>query len=157
MTIKEVLWTTRGKIALGILVLILVLAGIAVYITLRQGKMCDDYECFKESMASCSKATYINDMPEATWKYRISGASNGECVINVKMLQAKKGTIDMSRLAGYSMDCSYSLGVTSYPESDLSKCHGRLKEELQDVIIKKLYSYIIENIGQVSESLKNAV
>ena len=47
----------------------------------------------------------------------------------------------------------YPKGIPIYPEKDLSKCHGRLKEELQAIIINKLHTYIIENIGEFRGNL----
>jgi len=157
MELKEVLESDRGRWAIVSIAVVVILVAVIVYLLLLGGRKCGDYSCFKDSMASCSKAEYINEMPEASWGYTVLGSSNGQCTIRVKLLQAKQGVIDMTQLGGYYMDCSYPIGISTYPESDLSKCHGRLREELQNVVIKKLYAYIIENIGQVGESLRNAV
>jgi hypothetical protein len=75
----------------------------------------------------------------------------------VTLLQAKKGDLGLDKLAGYSMICSYPVGVTNYPEKDLGACTGRLKEELQGILIKKLYAYILANLGQVNESLHSVI
>ncbi|KKQ16334.1 MAG: hypothetical protein US28_C0002G0001, partial [Candidatus Daviesbacteria bacterium GW2011_GWA1_36_8] len=50
-------------------------------------------------------------------------------------------------------ECLYERGVSAYPEKDLAKCHGRLKEELQTEIIKKLHSYVLTNVGDINRSL----
>jgi hypothetical protein len=51
------------------------------------------------------------------------------------------------------MDCSLPLSFIGNPSSDLSKCSGKLKEGIQDVIIKKMYAYIYENIGKINEEI----
>ena len=48
------------------------------------------------------------------------------------------------------MNCMLPLGVRMIPESDIGNCHGLLKEGLQDIIIKRLHTYLVENIGQIN-------
>jgi len=114
---------------------------------------CESFECFQDSMRSCERTNYINDEPEASWGYKIKGEEGNQCVVNVKLLQAKKGELGIDRIVGFDMDCSYAIGLGVYPEKDLSKCHGRLKEELQGIVIEKLHSNILENLGEIEESI----
>ena len=145
----------KWQIILGVLVIVAV--AIALYVTLAKPINCTTYACFQENMASCTKATYINEEPEASWRYTIIGKESGECKIDVVLLQAKQGDLELDLLRGYAMECRYPIGVTMYPDSDLGACSGRLKEELQSIVIKKLYTYILDNLGQLDESLKNAI
>jgi hypothetical protein len=55
------------------------------------------------------------------------------------------------------MECRYPLGIMTYPEKDLGACSGKLKEELQSIVIKKLYTYILDNLGELDESLQQAI
>ena len=43
------------------------------------------------------------------------------------------------------------------PVENLGLCHGLLKEGLQDLIIKKMHTYIIENMGKINEELESAL
>lgn len=148
----------KRLIILSILIVALIIMIISsLYFTFFYSPVCNNYECFKSAMEECRKTSYINEEPEASWGYRIKGAKNNECVVEVKLLQAKKGQLNIQKLQGFAMDCSYPLGISAYPEKDLNKCHGRLKEELQAIIISKLHSYILENLGQLAEGLKSAV
>ena len=70
---------------------------------------------------------------------------------------AKEGELGIDRLEGYEMSCFYDRGQGVYPEDDLSKCHGRLKEELQGIIINKLHTYVIENLGKIEEGIDKVV
>jgi hypothetical protein len=157
MELREALGSTRGKIAITLFIATLVFLGFAIYTTFYQGEQCANYSCFQKNMAACTKASYISEQPEASWGYNLVGLNGGNCVVNVKLLQAKKGTLDITGLRGYSMDCSYPNGIATYPEKNLDNCHGRLKEELQGVLINKLYAHILQNLGQISEGLKSAV
>lgn len=136
--------------------IIVIVAGI--YLIMNSGKVdCSGYECFQENMRRCTKATYINEGQKATWRYDILGGQGGECLINVKMLQAKEESFSLKELSGLEMECSYPKGIGVYPEKDLTKCHGRLKEELQTIIIEKLHTHIINNLGKIDKSLNSAL
>ena len=138
-----------------ILIILLVISLIlAVDFTFFNKKRCENYSCFEEAMKKCNKVVFYNDAEEATWRYEIKEIKDNECVVNVKLLQVKKGDIGLEKLNGLSMDCSYLKGISNYPEKNLEKCHGRLKEELQIAIIKKLYNYIIDNVEKIGDNLE---
>ena len=154
--IKE--WIKRNRKIILILVAIILLGVIALYLGFFSGERCGNIECFQNAMKICSKASLISEEPEASWLYQIKDLNTaGECEINVKLLQAKEGELGIDRLNGLEMVCTYPRSIFAYPEKDLSKCHGRLKEELQTIIINKLHAYIIENLGQINESLSSAI
>ncbi|MCX8158980.1 MAG: hypothetical protein N3D20_01665 [Candidatus Pacearchaeota archaeon] len=131
----------------------LIILSVAIYTSFIYTPKCEIMECFKEYMEKCSKATYINEEQEASWRYEILGSEGKTCKIRVKILLAKEGELGIDKLVGKEMICYYPLGVYTYPERDLSKCHGLLKEEIQDIIINKLHKYLIENLGKVAEGL----
>lgn len=130
-------------------VIIFVLIVFAIYLMKFNIDKCGSFACFKDKMEKCERAEYINEQSEASWGYEIKGKEGNECKIGVSLLLAKKGELGIDKLTGYGMDCFYPLGTGTYPEKELRQCHGRLKEELQQIIINKLHSYIIENLGQI--------
>lgn len=144
----------RNVLIISIVIIALFIL-VLVYLTFIAEENCQTFECFQENMRECKKATYVNDGKEATWNYVIDGKEGENCAVNVELLQAKKGDIDIQNIEGYDMTCYYPLGIGNYPEKDLSKCHGRLKEELQTLMIRKLHSVIIENIGEIREGLNS--
>tara|TARA_Y100000034_G_scaffold136411_1_gene212735 strand:+ start:3924 stop:4376 length:453 start_codon:yes stop_codon:yes gene_type:complete len=146
----------KKELIVAIIVLVLVLGGVYFFSSLRKVD-CQGFSCFQENMRRCTKASYINEEPEASWRYDILESRKGNCVVAVDLLQTKEGTLDTGRLKGLSMECSYPKGVGVYPEKDLSKCHGRLKEELQTIIIEKLHVHIIDNLGSIDQNLNKAV
>jgi len=91
-----------------ILIILLVISLIlAVDFTFFNKKRCENYSCFEEAMKKCDKVIFYNDAEEATWRYEIKEIKDNECVVNVKLLQVKKGDIGLEKLNGLSMDCSY--------------------------------------------------
>ena len=129
---------------------ILIIAAAVAYLTFGHIKECPDKFCFDEAMEECSKRSYIDNTENAIWLYSIKGKSGGECEIGVELLQLKEGTIDLARLEGKEMLCSLPIGAVANPRTNLERCHGLLKEELQRIIIDNLHTYITDNLGQIS-------
>lgn len=127
--------------------------GAAIYFTLTNEKICQNIECFQGEMRICSQASYVNEDKQASWRYNIIGKDDG-CMIKVTLLQAKQGDLGIDKLNGYSMICTYPLGVVAYPENDLRSCTGKLKEEMQAIVINKLHTYIINNLGELNSSIQ---
>jgi hypothetical protein len=136
-----------------LIILIIAVFVYLIYFFFFSAAKCTSDECYNEKMASCDKATYINEEPEASWKYKIKGKEKEACVIEVTLLNAKQGQLGIDKLQGRSMDCYYPLEVVDFPEKNLELCHGRLKEDIQEIIIQDLHKYIIGNIGQISEEI----
>lgn len=134
------------------IVLIVVVAVIALYLTFSPSQ-CDDFTCFQAHMSKCVPATFINEEEEASWKYEIMGTNDRKCDIDVVLLSAKEGNIDLRQYEGVSMTCSHALGEAGYPEKNLAACHGHLKEGLQAVVIEKLYKYIVVNLGEIRQEV----
>ena len=138
---------------IGIMLLII----ISVYFTVFFYHKCNDISCFYAHEKQCSKTKFINDAEDTTWLYSIQGKSKGTCEISVEVLAIKGGTADKKRLEGLSMDCKLPLESAILPESDISRCHGELKEELQSLIIQKLHKYIVENVNEIGEELDQLI
>ena len=143
-----------GKWSIVFLALALVFVVLAVKMTFFYTETCGDLACFQAAMKECDKARYTNDFEEATWDYKILGDEEGNCLVNVELLQVKAGQLNLEGLQNYEMICSYPEGFVGYPEKDLDKCHGRLKEEMQGIIIENLHRYMIENLEEIGKKMK---
>ncbi|MEM4271591.1 MAG: hypothetical protein QXD13_00665 [Candidatus Pacearchaeota archaeon] len=149
--------TTKKKLYFAGLIALVIVIIVASYLTFFYTPRCQNFECFREKMIDCSKGSYVNEKLEASWGYKIIGKSGKSCAIRVTLLNAKKGELGIENLVGEQMECYYPIGVYAYPESDLSKCHGLLKEDLQSIVINKLHAYILENLGKFEEGLSKVV
>lgn len=110
---------------------------------------CKDSECFYEGLKSCERVTYVGG-DDMIFEYKVKGASGDLCEVGVKLLQANLPARESEKLEGQEMSCFVEKGLAVAPESDIGNCHGRLKEELQELIIGKLQNYLIENLGQLN-------
>jgi len=148
---------SRGEEILKFLIITLISLVIIwfVYVIFLQSESCQDKECFSRDLTLCKKASWLNDGKEATWEYVIKENRDGKCIVEVTFLLAKAGEVSMSKLEGQSMICSLPLGVLTSPEENLEDCEGKLKESFQDLIIKRMHSYILENLGEIGEGLEN--
>src|SRR4030042_1799519 len=137
----------------AIFVVLLLLIYFVVYedIFLIFTEECRDSDCFNKNLAGCKRARFINEEPEATWIETIKGKAEGACEVEVELAVVKEGKIDLRTIEGEKMLCYQPLNAVSFPGQDLTKCTGKLKEGMQDLIIKKMHSYILENLGQINE------
>jgi len=147
----------RNRTAVYIVIgIVVVISAVTVYTTFFFTQECGNFACFQQKMQACERGTtYINDDKQATWQYKIQGSpDDGTCNVKVTLLQAKTGELELNKLIGESMNCYYPMDVGTYPEHDLDKCTGILKEGLQTLIINKLHAHIIDNLGQVAEGVE---
>ena len=140
----------KAYLVIGIIILLIA----AIYFTFFFHYSCDDMACFQSHLEKCAKTKFISDEIETTWKYTIKGKQGNQCEVNVEILSIKEGSADKQKLEGKEMNCYVPFGSTVRPESDLARCHGELKEEMQNIIIQKLHTYIIENVEEIHEELE---
>lgn len=157
---------TRKRVII-LIILVVILAGIIAFNFLYV-KKCTSEECFTSAMGKCDKAEFIKEGEEASWLYKITGAegnilctfSSGfceNCTVSVTLLQVKKGTSELAKLEGLNMACSLPFGYAGNPQDDLTRCHGLLREEIQEAIISKMHSYILSNVGKIGKELTKVV
>jgi len=143
----------------AILVVFLLLIYFIVYkdIFLIFTAECTNSDCFNKHLAECRRARWVSEAEEATWIYTIKDRAEGSCEVAVELAVVKEGKIDLRAIEGEEMMCYLPLNAVSVPGKDLTRCTGKLKEGMQDLIIKKMHSYILENLGQINEELTKAV
>lgn len=137
---------TRGRflILLGLIVLI-----FGVWILFFNYADCEDWNCFNSYLKDCNKAKFVGG-DDMIFGYTIKRSSGSECEVGVKLLQGELNNKESTKLEMREMTCMLPKGVVMIPESDIGKCNGLLKEGLQDLIIKRLYAEIIENLGRIN-------
>ena len=136
-----------------LIVIVWIIIAIAIYLTFFYHPLCKDSDCWREKLEKCSRARYINDIPDITWKYTIKEARADKCIVIVEVLKIKQGLTKTKVMEGKTMDCSLPKGVFMIPETDPTICSGALKEEMQALIIEKLHQYILDNVGKIGEEL----
>jgi hypothetical protein len=110
---------------------------------------CDSWDCFNNHLEKCSRAKFIGG-ERMIFEYIILGSSADYCKVNIELLQGELNNQDSLRLEGSKMECSLPKGVIMIPESNIGNCNGELKEGLQELIIEKLYTYIVQNLGRLN-------
>ncbi len=150
MKIKKRKDNWKAYLIIGIIILLIA----AIYFTFFFYYSCGDLACFQAHQEKCTKTKFIRDGEETIWKYTIYGKDGTECKIGVEALVIKKGSIDKQKLEGKEMVCYLPFKSIVLPESDLSICHGELKEDMQNIIIQKLHAYILENVEEIDKELE---
>ena len=138
-----------------VVLIILALAVYLVWFLFFSYKDCDNWDCFNSRLEDCKRTTFIGGTT-LVFDYTIEGKDDGFCVVDVKLLQGEVSERESKNLEGQEMKCSLPLGLVMIPESDILNCHGILKEGLQDLIIKKLHAYLVQNLGKINLEVSDA-
>jgi len=146
---------SKKLIGLAFIIVLIVLICYSVYFFFYYSKPCGTSECFIKSMESCKRVSWIKEDEQASWSYTISGKQDKNCEVIVKLLRIKQGLIENEKLEGKEMICIVEQTSTTLPGEDISRCSGKLKEELQDIIIQRMHNYLLENIGDLKEEFAN--
>ena len=137
------------KIMLSISIVIFAL--LIIYLTAFYYPTCGTEKCFQEALKKCERGTYINS-GDMIFKYKIQTKQADKCVVDVTLLQGKLNNRDSLALENKQMICTIPRGTATLPETQTENCHGPLKEGLQNLIIQKLHSHIVQNLGKMSSS-----
>ncbi len=144
----------KTRVGIALIILIIALVIFSIYFLFFYAKPCDDNECFVDAMSSCKRVSLVREDSQSSWLYTIRGSKNNLCKVEVKLLKIKQGTIDSEDLQGKEMICLVPKANTQFPEKDISKCTGVLKEELQNIIIKRMHDYLLENVGEIKQEFE---
>ena len=138
------------RVVMFFLIVLVLVAVFLVYYLFYDYDECFDEGCFFGALESCDKVTFVRVGEDVDWSYKVLGVSVGECDVDVELLRLKKGDLDLEVLDGESMVCDV-LGFKNYPEEDISRCSGKLKEEMQEIVIQRMHDYLLENLGDLEE------
>lgn len=148
------------KLYFRIVVALIILTGALIvfftYYFFFYYKPCQDSYCFSSSLEKCKRVAYVREDSEAAWYYRIQGKKSPDsCNVEVMLIKMKEGTLDIEVLQGLKMTCEVNREEKGYPEKDISKCSGILKEKMQEIIIERLHSYILENLKDIKQGFNS--
>ena len=141
---------TPSKMRWKVILILLVVIIWAIYKMFFSYPTCNNWDCFNSYLENCNRVKFIGESNELVFEYTINGNLNDICKVNVKLLQGELNNQDSIKLENQEMICNLPKGAIIVPESDIGNCHGLLKEGLQDLIIEKLYTYLVQNLGRIN-------
>jgi len=146
---------TQKKLLLGLILLFIVLLVFSIYYLYFHSQPCRDLNCFYSAMESCKRVSWIREDNQASWAYKIIGNKAGDaCSVEVRLLKMKQGSISNEGLQDKKMVCEVLKSNLKFPESDIFKCSGPLKEEMQNILIQRMHNYLLENLGEIEQGFK---
>ena len=142
----------KKRVGVALIILVIALVGFSVWFFIGYSKPCGDSACYSNAIKSCKHVSWVKEDAQASWVYTIKGNTEGDnCEVEVRLREMKQGTIDSEKLEGKDMLCTVLKSDTQFPEKDISRCSGELKEELQDLIIQRMHNYLLENVGEIQQ------
>lgn len=147
------------KILIYFILFIVVLLGILYYFGLFS-KECEDNVCFNQALQQCKPIDYVKHTNNNVYFYRIYRSFGEDCSVKVTLVSVSPGSNRDIKdlLEGKSMKCSIPKSLLQDRnldelENSLEYCHGELKEGIYELIIKRLYGYVIGNLNEIIESV----
>ena len=142
----------KKRMFLSLLILAIGVIMFIIFMLLIYVPTCDDNTCFYNALANCKRVSWIREDAKAVWSYKILGPSTADnCRISVQLTKMKEGTIDTESLQGDKMTCTIQKDLVKYPEENMQYCTGVLKEDIQGIIIERMHSYLLKNLGEVKQ------
>ena len=146
----------QTRVGIALVILIIGLIAFSSYFLFFYAKPVQTSQEFVDAMSYCKDVSWIREDAQASWLYKIKGGAKGDaCEVEIRLLKIKEGTIEAEKLEGTKMICTVQKGETQFPEKDISKCTGKLKEELQDIIIQRMHNYLLQNVGEIKEEFES--
>ncbi|MBI4448318.1 hypothetical protein HY643_05030 [Candidatus Woesearchaeota archaeon] len=139
-----------------VVVIILAVAFFIVYYFDLLKTNCMDEGCFNDAVRGCNQAKFLVVRNFNYYRYDIEGSKGDSCEINVAIKKMAIGSSveQIRRFEGKSMVClipesKLSDAKLENLEGLLNYCSGPLKEAIYELIIEKLYTLVVSNMGQV--------
>ena len=140
-------WYYVWMVVLALILLVVLLVVVLAWF-LSYGE-CETWDCFNENLRNCDRVKFVGGT-DMIFEYTIKGIYRGECEVDVELLMGELNNQDSVRLEHQMMTCMLPSKVVMIPESNIGNCHGLLKEGLQDLVIRKLHTYLVQNLGQIN-------
>ena len=120
-----------------------------------------DQSCFQKAVEKCKPAQATVVRNNNVYLYWVGWQLGKTCEIKIQALRIDAGAPpEFKNLEGKKMSCKIpktELEKTNIDNFDnlLAYCHGPLKEGLYEVIIQRMYSLVVSQLGDiVKEALK---
>lgn len=144
----------KKSVIFTIILLVIIALGFLYYFFDYFPKKCNDVDCYQKALVNCKKSFYIKEEENYVWKYDILSKNDKDsCNVKVRLLKVKKGDIKIDDFVNKEMICIMEKYNYIYPEKDMLRCTGNLKEELQEIIIDRLHNYILQNLEKINQEL----
>ena len=145
----------KKRLLISLIILVAGLVGFFIYFYFFVANECKDVECYQEALLDCKKVWLIREGNTYVWRYEVLNKIDGNsCNVEVRLLRVNKGKLNVEDLQGKSMTCKVQKVNNVFPEKDMLRCNGLLKEEFQEIIIDRMHNYLLQNLGQIEEGLK---
>jgi len=147
----------RKVILIIIAVVLIALVAYGLYV-----KDCGmDDACYNKEFSRCNKVKFNLVKGGNLYEYKVLGNYFGKCIINIELLKVAPGSDAelVERFESKSMRCKVPIAdisgnsVGSMPNL-VDYCSGELKEEVYELIIERMYAYLIENLGVIEQEFE---
>ncbi len=114
-----------------------------------------DKACFNEHLTKCRAAEFLSVRHNSVYSYNNYPGVSGGCNLKITLKRVVVGApTEFKELEGKSMLCRIPKNELSSVDFDkmtdlIKLCSGELKEGLYEIIIQRMYSLVISQMGDI--------
>ena len=122
----------------------------------------DDVSCFEQRARACRPSDLVFVQDNNVYLYSV-GSSIWDCTLHVTLKRVEEGAPqEFKQLEGKKMTCvvpKKELDAFSFAQFDsyLHYCHGLLKEGLYEIILQRVYSNLVGQMGGILQQAEEAL
>jgi len=119
--------------------------------------------CFDEALKKCKSSEVLFVRDNNVYRYEAWPGVGEGCFIKITLERVEAGASqEFKDLEGKHMKCKLSkaqLETTSLEQFDnlIKYCHGELKEDVYEIIIQRIYTNIVSNLGDVIQEAQKVL
>ena len=139
----------------------IIIAVVASIIILNYEKQCGyDQECINKAARGCYKASALRAEDANILKYQITGKEGEYCKVKITIIEVNPSADYETKqlFQNKYMECKIPKDVPIAESKELiDYCSGPLKESIYELIIKKMYGVIAQNLGSIISEVKENI
>ena len=157
--------TSKNNKFLKIIIVVIILVILFLVLYTKVEKNCkNDETCFNSATSICRPAKLTIEKEGSTFLYKIKGPEKDDCIISIKIQELNPSypleTVQL--LENKEMECSIPKAQLvnsdfTDKESIIDYCEGPLKTAMYELMIKRMYSVLAQNMGPILSEIENVV
>jgi hypothetical protein len=145
---------SKNSLIVSAIIVVLGLVGLFYFGVFGSVEKCGEIGCYYENLDSCKKSYVLNEDENYVYRYEILNTKGlSYCEVDVRLVKVKNGGPNSAKLEGLNMICKVNRFEEIRPENDMLVCSGKLREELQEIIIDRMHNQILQNWEEIQKGL----
>jgi len=153
-----------NKVIITIIIILVAAILFSLFYTKYEKDCGQDQICFNSAASICRPAKLLIDKEGSTFLYTIKGNKKDDCIILIKIkeLNPEYDLETVQLLENKEMTCAIPKSQLinsdfTEKESVIDYCTGPLKESIYELMIKRMYNVLAQNMGPILNEMESVI